>query len=98
MQVKKTNKQFLDFFNNIFEFTFVSIFADMTIRSSNCQILYKHADFFPFSYTVGMACPYHDKIDKSRFCSMNCVKRWAFLIMDKMCPPLGIGNHTKIIH
>ena len=51
-----------------------------------------------YSYTVGMACPYHDKIDKSRFCSMNCVKRWAFLIMDKMCPPLGIGNHTKIIH
>jgi len=43
-----------------------------------------------YSYTVGMACPYHDKIDKSRFCSMNCVKRWAFLILDKCCQPFGI--------
>ena len=43
-----------------------------------------------YSYTVGIGCPYHDKIDKPRFCSMSCVKRWAFLIMDQCCPHLGI--------
>ena len=34
------------FTSKSFEFTFVSIFADMTIRSSHYQILFKHADFF----------------------------------------------------
>lgn len=43
-----------------------------------------------YSYTVGMGCPYHDKIDKPRFCSLNCAKRWAFLIMDHCCPVLNL--------
>ena len=42
-----------------------------------------------------MACPYHDKIDKGRFCSMNCVKRWAFLILDKCCKPFGIIQEAE---
>ena len=43
-----------------------------------------------YSYTMGIACPYHDKIDKPRFCSLNCVKRWAYLILDHCCPPLNL--------
>lgn len=42
-----------------------------------------------------MGCPYHDKIDKPRFCSLNCVKRWAYLIMDQCCPPLKIEQAAE---
>ena len=43
-----------------------------------------------YNYTTGMGCKFHDAIDKPRFCSLNIVKRWAFLIMDECCPELGL--------
>ena len=43
-----------------------------------------------YNYTTGMGCKFHDSIDKPRFCSLNIVKRWAFLIMDECCPDMGL--------
>lgn len=51
-----------------------------------------------YNYSTGMACRFHDWFDVPRFCSLNFVKRWAYLTMDYCCPPLGIEqkNYTHI--
>ncbi|XP_033245181.1 protein maelstrom 2-like [Drosophila miranda] len=52
-------------------------------------------DFFEF--TEGIACDYHEKIDRSKYCTNSMVKRWGFTFSDYMCADLAIplqpGKH-----
>ncbi|XP_021938741.1 protein maelstrom homolog isoform X2 [Zootermopsis nevadensis] len=50
-----------------------------------------------FNYTRGISCEFHEETDALPFCSLSCVRRWGFLIMDHCCKDLGIqlvaGKH-----
>lgn len=50
-----------------------------------------------FNFTRGISCDFHEETDAIPYCSLSCVKRWSFLIMDHCCLDLGIelipGQH-----
>nr|XP_034833051.1 protein maelstrom homolog [Maniola hyperantus] len=50
-----------------------------------------------FKYTPGLACQHHETIDKPMDCCLSRVKRWAYTILDTVCPVIGIpaepGKH-----
>jgi len=65
-------------------------------RFSNCHLAEEEISNDVFNYISGLGCKYHDWYDIPRYCSLNCVKRWAYLMMDVCCPGLGIElkNYT----
>ena len=50
-----------------------------------------------YNYFAGLGCKYHDWYDIPRYCSLSWVKRWAYLMMDACCSPLGIEK-KKFTH
>ncbi|KAH8380631.1 hypothetical protein KR009_011902 [Drosophila setifemur] len=52
-------------------------------------------DFFEF--TPEIACQYHEENDRSKYCTVSQVMRWAYTFSDLMCGDLGItvqpGKH-----
>ncbi|XP_069677770.1 protein maelstrom homolog [Periplaneta americana] len=50
-----------------------------------------------FNFTRGISCDFHEETDALPYCSLSCVRRWAFLILDHCCKDLGIdlvpGSH-----
>lgn len=50
-----------------------------------------------FNFTKGISCEFHEETDAVPHCSLSCVRRWGFLIMDYCCKDLGIqlvpGQH-----
>lgn len=56
---------------------------------------YFERDFF--EYQIGIACQFHEDIDKSKYCTQSCVTRWGFMFSDYMCRdiaiPLRPGRH-----
>ncbi|PSN48553.1 hypothetical protein C0J52_05910 [Blattella germanica] len=50
-----------------------------------------------FNFEKGISCDFHEKTDATPHCSLSCVKRWAYLIMDYCCKDLDIklvaGSH-----
>ncbi|XP_067636308.1 protein maelstrom 1 [Eurosta solidaginis] len=57
---------------------------------------YFERDFF--EYQTGIACTYHEEIDKSKYCTQSCVTRWGFMFSDYMCRDIAIdlipGRHV----
>ncbi|XP_017471127.1 PREDICTED: protein maelstrom 1-like [Rhagoletis zephyria] len=57
---------------------------------------YFERDFF--EYQTGIACTYHEDIDKSKYCTQSCVTRWGFMFSDYMCRDIAIdlipGRHV----
>jgi hypothetical protein len=57
-----------------------------------------------YNYALGLGCSYHDWFDRPQFCSLNYVKRWAYIIMDKCCsafdiePLMDVHYHIETRH
>ncbi|KAJ9575906.1 hypothetical protein L9F63_007218 [Diploptera punctata] len=53
-----------------------------------------------FNFTRGISCEFHEETDALPYCSLSCVKRWSYLIMDHCCMDLGIdlkpGQHCPM--
>uniref|UniRef100_W8CE96 Protein maelstrom 1 n=3 Tax=Ceratitis capitata TaxID=7213 RepID=W8CE96_CERCA len=53
-----------------------------------------------FEFNNGLACTYHEDIDKSKYCTQSCVTRWGFMFSDYMCRDIAIdlipGRHAPI--
>ncbi|XP_037819034.1 protein maelstrom 1 [Lucilia sericata] len=50
-----------------------------------------------FEYQIGIACQYHEEIDKSKYCTQSYVTRWGYMFSDYMCRDIAIpliqGRH-----
>lgn len=50
-----------------------------------------------FEYMVGIACDFHEKKDKSNYCTLSCVTRWCYMFSEYMTSDLAIkcipGRH-----
>jgi len=50
-----------------------------------------------FNFTKGISCVFHEGSDAMPHCSLSCVRRWGYIIMDHCCKDLGIqlvpGQH-----
>lgn len=44
-----------------------------------------------YMYSQDVACPFHDWADKSPHCSQMYTKRWAYVILNNICPEFGIN-------
>jgi protein maelstrom len=48
-------------------------------------------------FTEGISCDFHEELEATRHCSVSCVQRWSFRIMEQCCGPLAIeiipGKH-----
>ncbi|KDR20694.1 Maelstrom-like protein [Zootermopsis nevadensis] len=51
-------------------------------------------------FARGISCHFHEETDARRFCSLSCVHRWSFLIMERCCRALDIamipGKHRPL--
>jgi hypothetical protein len=43
-----------------------------------------------FDFTAGISCPFHEQTDARKYCSLSCVQRWSFVIMNSCCRNLKI--------
>lgn len=79
-----------------------------TLKEATCEVgeVEKPASIFVtdayfdrdiFEYMVGIACDFHEKNDKSNYCTLSCVTRWCFMFSEYMAPDLAIkcipGRH-----
>uniref|UniRef100_A0A0K8ULA0 Protein maelstrom n=1 Tax=Bactrocera latifrons TaxID=174628 RepID=A0A0K8ULA0_BACLA len=51
-----------------------------------------------FEYQTGIACAYHEEIDKSKYCTQSCVVRWGYMFSDSLCGEVAVdlipGRHV----
>ncbi|XP_055843862.1 protein maelstrom [Episyrphus balteatus] len=79
-----------------------------TLKEATCEVgeVEKPASIFVtdayfdrdiFEYMVGIACDFHEKNDKSNYCTLSCVTRWCYMFSEYMAPDLAIkcipGRH-----
>lgn len=53
-----------------------------------------------FNYCRGIACEFHENIDRTLYCSLSIVKRWVYIMCDHCCQslniPLILGKHCPV--
>ncbi|XP_075149923.1 protein maelstrom 1-like [Haematobia irritans] len=66
----------------------------------NCYITDAYFERDYFEYHTGIACQYHEDVDKCKYCTQSYVTRWAYMFCDYMCRDLDIplepGRHCPM--